>query len=161
MKNFDKAAAMRGAKVCTRTGTDVLILCFNSRASNGWGDVPTPIIAEVNSKEESVVNAYQENGMLDYYGRETGYDLMMADDDYLEKLERGEYPSVGWDTSVSDQSLSQSNTSTDPWDEFKRKAALSMIQSSGANMSLLSAEIIIDCVNRIVEGLRGKQYDKL
>lgn len=89
MKPFDKAAAMRGAKVCTRDGYEARILCYDS-GGVGYNEVPLPIIAEVFLEGGSAPWAYRENGMIDGT-RETCYDLMMADDDYLEKLERGEY----------------------------------------------------------------------
>lgn len=84
MKDFDLEAAKRGAAVCTRDGKPVRILCFN-RAGSMY-----PIIALRTIGESEAFSSYTEDG-----GEHVSYrgdaDLMMLDDDYLERLERGEY----------------------------------------------------------------------
>lgn len=89
MKDFDLAAAKRGARVCTREGWPARILCFDS-AGVGRNGSPMPIIAEIFTGRGYSAFSYRDTGRIDG-DRETCYDLMMADDDYLEKLERGEY----------------------------------------------------------------------
>lgn len=85
MKDFDLAAAKRGATVCTRQGWPVRILCFDFEGSY------KPIVAAIKVKEhEELIREYSNNGRFDGYSN-CYADLMMADDDYLEKLERGEY----------------------------------------------------------------------
>lgn len=87
MKNFDLEAAKRGAAVCTAYGMPVRILCFDRKGGN------FPIIALIDDTDSSESFATfteegEENPCL-----KTGITLMMRDDDYLEKLERGEYQS--------------------------------------------------------------------
>lgn len=85
MKDFDMAAAKRGAKVCTRVGDRARILLFDLK--NG----PYEIVAVVKTKSCSeYINTYNSAGRCYESGIDED-DLMMADDDYLEKLERGEY----------------------------------------------------------------------
>lgn len=97
MKDFDLAAAKRGATVCTRDGSPVRILAFDCRKRRK-GNVARPIVAEVFFKDDWefkdgnwAISDYEESGRWHGIGTESEYDLMMADDDYLEKLERGEY----------------------------------------------------------------------
>ena len=47
MKDFDYAAAERGAKVCTRDGHKARVLCFDSHVTFYAGTIHTPIIAEI------------------------------------------------------------------------------------------------------------------
>lgn len=88
MKDFDLAAAKRGATVCTRGGNPARILCFDLK-DPGW-----PIIAayRVDYGLEKV-DFYANDGRRAKLS-ESDIDLMMADDDYLEKLERGEYDHI-------------------------------------------------------------------
>lgn len=88
MKDFDKPAAKRGATVCTRDGRPARILCFDFEGSY------KPIVAAIKVKEhEELIREYSNNGRFDGYSN-CYADLMMADDDYLEKLERGEYDHI-------------------------------------------------------------------
>lgn len=91
MKPFDKAAAKRGATVCTRDGNPVRILCFNLKY-DGY-----PIVAAIDrhaQDEGEFIETYTTDGKA-IYGSIDHNDLMMADDKYLEKLERGEYDHIG------------------------------------------------------------------
>lgn len=155
MKEFDLEAAKKGAKVCTRDEREVRILCFGLSGQETYKLVAA--IKDYDYRED--IYTYTING-LNYKDAVTDDDLMMADDDYKEKLARGEYGTPATSSAPAPDIAHVPDpvpaTYTDPWDEFKRQAALSMIQSSGVNMSLLSVEIIIDSVNRIVDGIRGK-----
>lgn len=83
MKDFDLEAAKRGAAVCTVGGIPVRIICFDSRISS------RPIIGLLTYGSVEKINEYSEDGAdLHDIGNNN---LMMRDDDYLEKLERGEY----------------------------------------------------------------------
>ena len=85
MKNFDLEAAKRGAAVRTASGTPVRIICFDRRM------ISCPIIGLIMYGSVEKINEYSEDGSdLHDIGNN---DLMMRDDDYLEKLERGEYQS--------------------------------------------------------------------
>lgn len=82
MKNFDLEAAKAGAPVCTRNGAHVEIILYNGR-TDGF-----PILAYVGSSAR--VRSFMDNGQYrPKYKSES--DLMMRDDDYAEKLVRGEY----------------------------------------------------------------------
>lgn len=85
MKKFDKAAAMRGARVCTREGEEVRILCYDLKHRL------YPIVAAITDGDGTEwIRRYTIKGEFTC-GEDGKDDLMMADDDYLEKLERGEY----------------------------------------------------------------------
>lgn len=85
MKNFDLSAAIGGAPVCTREGKTARVICYDRR-----GSVDTRIMALLNEGEYEAVEFYTENGEL-IRDETTRKDLMMRDDDYAEKLARGEY----------------------------------------------------------------------
>lgn len=87
MKNFDLEAAKRGAAVCTRREQDVRIVCFDRL------DSVYPIVGLCrNNNGSEFIEIYTSAGSK-FCISEDGSDLMMCDDDYLEKLERGEYQS--------------------------------------------------------------------
>lgn len=82
MKDFDLKAAKAGAAVCTRNGVHVEIILYNGR-TDGF-----PILAYVGSSAR--VRSFMDNGQYRLkYKSES--DLMMRDDNYAEKLARGEY----------------------------------------------------------------------
>lgn len=84
MKNFDLEAAKRGAAVCTRSGMEARIVCFDRV------DLEYPILGlRKNKVGVEYIFSYTLDGFafLEDIGGEE--DLMMRDDDYLEKLERG------------------------------------------------------------------------
>ena len=90
MKDFDLVAAKRGATVCTRDERPVRILAFDFK------DEPYCIVAAYFEEESEIVEFYDKYGFkcVNIDGSHpvlSSDDLMMADDDYLEKLERGEY----------------------------------------------------------------------
>lgn len=65
------------------------------------GGVACPIVAEIFFKGPRefkdgnwAISDFEESGRWHGVGTESEYDLMMADDDYLEKLERGEYDHI-------------------------------------------------------------------
>lgn len=98
MKKFDPAAAKRGATVCTRDGWPARILCFDFEGPY------KPIVAAIKVKEhEELIREYSNNGRFDGYSN-CYADLMMADDDYLEKLERGEYDHIDENFELEDKS---------------------------------------------------------
>lgn len=89
MKDFDLVAARRGTAVCTRDGRQARIICF---------DVDNPLFSLVAMVRDSVSGketpqSYRDDGGWFPSSTECNQDLMMRDDDYLEKLERGEYQS--------------------------------------------------------------------
>lgn len=86
MKNFDLEAAKRGAAVCTRKGMKARIVCFDRV------DLKYPILGlRKNKAGVEYIISYTLDGFAFLEGIGGDEDLMMRDDDYLEKLERGEY----------------------------------------------------------------------
>lgn len=84
MKNFDLAAAKAGAPVCTREGKGARIICTDRHGCSGR------IIALLDHGGREGIEFYYEDGRFGGYGNNER-DLMMRDDDYAEKLARGEY----------------------------------------------------------------------
>lgn len=87
MKNFDLEAAKRGAAVCTRGGKQARIVCVD--ANNRFFRIVAMVIDNIDEK----VQLYRDDGGWLPACTECNQDLMMRDDDYVEKLERGEYQS--------------------------------------------------------------------
>lgn len=85
MKNFDLAAAKAGVPVCTRSGLEARIICYDRR-----GDSDCRMVALVNAGYEERVQYYSQAGKI-IHNNTCADDLMMRDDDYAEKLARGEY----------------------------------------------------------------------
>ena len=85
MKNFDLSAAKAGAPVCTRSGKTARVICYDCR-----GSVEGRVMALLNEGQYESVEFYTDNGEL-IPDEITQKDLMMRDDDYTEKLARGEY----------------------------------------------------------------------
>ena len=107
MKNFDLEAAKRGAAVCTRSRMEVRIVCFDRV------DLEYPILGlRKNKAGVEYIFSYTLDGFafLEDIGGEE--DLMMRDDDYLEKLERGEYDHIA-DSSKMTESTIKQNLTTD------------------------------------------------
>lgn len=88
MKNFDIEAAKVGAPVCTRSGKPVRIICWDMKWKSGkLGD---RIVYLTNYSGDEHISSCLSNGA--YHGEiNDSLDLMMRDDDYAEKLARGEY----------------------------------------------------------------------
>lgn len=85
MKNFDLEAAKRGAAVCTRDGRNARIIAFDCK---GCGRKPILALIDMGDWEQSASHTERGKIIEDF---KDASDLMMRDDDYLEKLERGEY----------------------------------------------------------------------
>lgn len=85
MREFDLSAAKAGAPVCTRDGEEVRIICFDRICTI------FPIIGlRRNVDNEEYVVTFTTDGRK-FFTSKDGGDLMMRDDDYAEKLARGEY----------------------------------------------------------------------
>ena len=85
MKNFDLEAAKRGAAVCTRDGRNARIIAFDCK---GCGMKPILALIDMGDWEQSA--SWTERGEIIEDFKDAS-DLMMRDDDYAEKLARGEY----------------------------------------------------------------------
>lgn len=85
MKPFDLEAAKAGAPVCTREGKGARIICADRR-----GYPASVIIALLDDGDREGVEFYYADGRWEK-DKDRKEDLMMRDDDYAEKLARGEY----------------------------------------------------------------------
>lgn len=102
MRVFDLEAAKAGAPVCTDLSEPVRILCFDRKSSQ------FPIIALIDKGDnsESFVTFTKEGKESYSIGATT---LMMRDDNYAEKLARGEYaPSVRKNRTVENPTCKES-----------------------------------------------------
>lgn len=88
MQNFDLAAAKAGAPVCTRSGKPARIVCWDMKwESAKMGD---RIVYLTNYNGDEHLSSCLSNGAF-HSKINDSMDLMMRDDDYAEKLARGEY----------------------------------------------------------------------
>ena len=130
MKNFDLAAAKAGAAVCTRSKKPVEIITTNGKAGK------FPILAYVDSSVR--VRSFSANGQYGYK-YESADDLMMRDDDYLEKLARGEYGNHIEDKLEKVDPTIKENLTVDR-EYWRRVYAGYALAGSCARVSRLSAE---------------------
>lgn len=137
MKNFDLEAAKRGAAVCTVSGTPVRIICFDRRR------ISCPIIGLIMQGSIEKINEYSEDGAdLHDIGNNN---LMMRDDDYLEKLERGEYGNHIVDANEMVEPTIKQNLNTDR-EYWRRVYAGQAMQGIFAGRNWRSGEMIPDCI---------------
>lgn len=85
MREFDLEAAKRGAAVCTRDGRNARIIAFDCK---GGGRKPILALIDMGDWEQSA--SWTERGEIIEDFKDAS-DLVMRDDDYAEKLARGEY----------------------------------------------------------------------
>lgn len=152
-KDFDLDAAKRGATVCTRDGLPARILCFDSNIASD--EYATPIVAEVAMDGRMNIMCYTAKGGLDVEGQ-SKYDLMMSDDDYLEKLERGEY---GKTDHIGDP------TEKVGWDYWRRMyagmAMQAFITSDPQELTLSHAESAVVAADALIEKLKKQPDPKI
>lgn len=109
MKAFDLDAAKRGAAVCTRSGNPARIICWDMKWKSGNMGDRIVYLADYNGNEH--LSHCLINGA--YHGEiRDSLDLMMRDDDYLEKLEKGEYDHIA-DASKMVEPTIKRNLTTD------------------------------------------------
>lgn len=133
MKNFDLAAAKAGAPVCTRDGEEVRIICFDRICTI------FPIIGlRRNVDNEEYVVTFTTDGRK-FFTSKDGGDLMMRDDDYAEKLARGEYGNHIEDKLEKVDPTIKENLTVDR-EYWRRVYAGYVLAGSCARVSRLSAE---------------------
>lgn len=138
MKNFDLEAAKRGAAVCTRKGMKARIVCFDRV------DLEYPILGlRKNKAGVEHIFSYTLNGFAfleDIGGDE---DLMMRDDDYMEKLERGEYGHIADAPKMIGPAIKQNlNTDREYWRRvYAGHIAGGLASHNGLN--IIGSEIIV------------------
>lgn len=138
MKNFDLEAAKRGAAVCTKYVMDVRIICFDRI------DSLYPIVGLCRNNDGSeFVGLYTTDGRK-FCSTTDDRDLMMRDDDYLEKLERGEYDHIADARKMAGPAIKQNlNTDREYW---RRVYAGQAMQGIFAGRNWRSGEMIPDCI---------------
>ena len=130
MKPFDLEAAKAGAPVCTRSKKPVEIITTNGKAGK------FPILAYIGSSVR--VRSFSANGQYGYK-YESADDLMMRDDDYAEKLARGEYGKhIDEATEKVDPTIKENLTVDREY--WRRVYAGYVLAGSCARVSRLSAE---------------------
>lgn len=72
---FDIEKAKQGAKVMTRDGHDVRILCYDSKGSTNQ-----PIVTNIYREGDVLLTTHAEDGTYLYNGEKCGYDLMIAEE---------------------------------------------------------------------------------
>jgi hypothetical protein len=138
MKNFDLEAAKRGAAVCTREGMKARIVCFDR------ADLEYPILGlRKNKAGAEYIFSYTLDGFAfleDIGGDE---DLMMRDDDYMEKLERGEYGHIADAPKMIGPAIKQNlNTDREYWRRvYAGHIAGGLASHNGLN--IIGSEIIV------------------
>ena len=138
MKNFDLEAAKRGAAVCTKYVMDVRIICFDRI------DSLYPIVGLCRNNDGSeFVGSYTTDGRK-FCSTTDDRDLMMRDDDYLEKLERGEYDQIDDARKMVGPAIKQ-NLSPDG-EYWRRVYAGQAMQGIFAGRNWRSGEMIPDCI---------------
>ena len=146
MKKLDLEAAKRGARVCTRDGCPVRIFSYNLQGHHTF-----PILASyVDGRGFENVRMFTVKGES-CIGNALPQDLMMADDDYEEKLERGEYDTPS--------NIPDSAPVPDPWEGFKREAAMELLRQRNGFVGKDIVEWVTSDVNRLVEGLKGEKEE--
>lgn len=110
MKNFDLEAAKRGAAVCTRDWRNARIIAFDCK---GCGRKPILALIDMGDWEQSASHTERGEIIEDF---KDASDLMMRDDDYLEKLERGEYDHIAGARKMVGTAIKQNlNTDREYW----------------------------------------------
>lgn len=140
MKNFDLEAAKRGAAVCTRGGKQARIICLD--ADNPLFIIIAMVRDTLSGKETP--QSYRDDGGWLPANIECNEDLMMRDDDYLEKLERGEYDHIADTRKMVAPAIKQNlNTDREYW---RRVYAGQAMQGIFAGRNWRSGEMIPDCI---------------
>lgn len=133
MKPFDLRAAKAGAPVCTRDGEEVRIICFDRICTI------FPIIGlRRNVDNEEYVVTFTTDGRK-FFTSKDGGDLMMRDDDYAEKLARGEYGNHIHEATEKVDPTIKENLTVDR-EYWRRVYAGYVLAGSCARVSRLSAE---------------------
>lgn len=156
MKNFDLAAAKCGAIVCTKAGWAARILCFNFNGNDEYH-----ICAAVMRKSVEFMQFYMDDGRTG--DTDDSLDLMMADDDYLENLERGEYGTLVWQEPhriITPEQIASQPFASIADEGYWRKmyAGMAMQGLCSAHGTSKSAEHIargaVECADAIIEELK-------
>lgn len=141
MNPFDLAAAKAGAAVCTRSGLEARIICYDRR-----GDSGCRMIALVNAGYEERVQYYSQAGKI-IHNTICADDLMMRDDDYAEKLARGEYGPTVKENLTVDTPTCKDSLPVDREDWWRIYAGMAMAARIVATKSWCMNETAVGAVD--------------
>jgi hypothetical protein len=157
MREFDLEAVKAGAAVCTINGEPVRIICTN-RAHDFYTVVA---LVDVGGYED--MRSYTASGVYDISGKTCNDGLMMRDDDYAERLARGEYgPTIKENLTVDNPTCKESL----PVDrEYWRRvyAGMAMAARIVATKSWCMNETVVgavDMANALLAELETKKTKK-
>lgn len=157
MREFDLEAAKAGAAVCTKDGRNARIIAFDCK---GCGRKPILALIDMGDWEQSA--SWTERGEIIEDFKDAS-DLMMRDDDYAEKLARGEYgPTVKEKLTVDNPTCKESL----PVDrEYWRRvyAGMAMAARIVATKSWCMNETVVgavDMANALLAELETKKTEK-
>ena len=151
MKKFDLEADKAGAPVCTRNGRGVRIICTDRRGCSG------KIIALIDTGDRECIEFYYADGQFGGYANNE-HDLMMRDDDYAEKLARGEYGNHIGDVNEMVEPVVKQNLTTDReyWRyEFAGRAMQGMYARGEWREDVVSAQAVT-AADALLAELRSK-----
>lgn len=157
MKNFDLAAAMHGAPVCTRGGKTARVICYDCR-----GSVGERVMALLNEGSYESVEFYTDNGEL-IPDEITQKDLMMRDDDYEYKLARGEYgPTVKENLTVDTPTCKDSlPVDREYWRRvYAGEAMAARLASSGSWCMNETVKGAVELADALIAELETKKTEK-
>lgn len=143
MKNFDLEAAKRGAAVCTRSGFPARIICWDVKRITNSGVNRIAFLSDFDGNESPATCL--PDGTISVGCMLSSLDLMMRDDDYMEKLERGEYGNHVEDKREMADPAVKENLTTDR-EYWRRVYAGQAMQGIFAGRNWRSGEMIPDCI---------------
>lgn len=97
-KTFDLEAARQGARVCTKDGVHRVFIDFSNRTASRDGTTSYPLFGYIldNGSGSFMTTYFTEDGKCRVKDKSNRFDLVMADDDYIERIKRGEYSTPVW-----------------------------------------------------------------
>lgn len=154
MRIFDLEAAKAGAPVCTISGNPVRIICFDKKGTC------SPIIGLIECGTVEKLNRYDGEG-YDYHGIGNN-NLMMRDDDYTEKLARGEYgPTVKENLTVDTPTCKESlPVDREYWRRvYAGEAMAARLASSGSWCMNETVKGAVEMADALIAELEKKEID--
>lgn len=165
MKRFDESAARKGARVCTRGGGNTIILRFDLNRDDNKNILAVFCMRGRFDEQKTRIGVFPSNGQFcdDMEGLN---DLMMADDNYLKKLERGEYGNATIEAPVWQEPhriMTPEDTAKvtflSPFDESywrKQYAGMAMQGLCAANGTMKPASMVADVAVEYADALVEK-----
>lgn len=164
MKEFDLAAAKKGARVCTMDGAHSVFIDFSNETTAYQGAMAYPLLGYIldNGSGTFKTAYFTEEGVCKSSFSTGNFNLVMADDDYLEKLERGEYGNATIEAPVWQEARIMTPEDTakvtflSPFDESywrKQYAGLAMQGLCAANGTMKPASMVADVAVEYADAL--------